>query len=345
MTKMNRTYHYILLIANLAASASHAQWLIPQDTIRIIFGGDVMLARNVGEIIQAQSADYPWLGISQYLRAADIAVVNFECTAGTLQRHVAKEYIFQASPDCISGMARAGIDAAVIANNHIYDYFGAGVTETAQRLSNAGIIPIGGGINIGAFFAPRSFYIRGNWIAVIGLNDTESGFWGADVPGCAPTWTAWGESLAIAQIVAMSELGATVIAYEHWGVEYDTIPRKRQRELAYKLINAGAIAVIGSHPHRIQGIEFYGNGIIAYSLGNLIFDQRDTLGNIGALLELGIANGGIAFAGLLPTQTLTAFAQPQPFCANSGKMTIRLNREIFGASVSQKVDWMVVNPE
>ena len=54
------------------------------------------------------------------------------------------------------------------------------------------------------------------------------------------------------------------------------------------LVDAGVQVVLGSHPHVIQEIEVYGSGLIAYSLGNLIFDQgwsRET--SLGMLLEIG----------------------------------------------------------
>lgn len=79
----------------------------------------------------------------------------------------------------------------------------------------------------------------------------------------------------------------------HAGHEFTTVPSPRIRRAYRSLIDAGADAVIGHHPHVIQGMERYGDGFIAYSLGNLVFDSpyvsayKDT--DVGFLLKLDIA--------------------------------------------------------
>lgn len=71
----------------------------------------------------------------------------------------------------------------------------------------------------------------------------------------------------------------------HWGVEYSTEPTKAQTELAHALIDAGADVIIGHHPHVIQTVEKYNDGLIVYSLGNFITDQ------VGELTKTGLAAG------------------------------------------------------
>src|SRR3989337_2533530 len=76
----------------------------------------------------------------------------------------------------------------------------------------------------------------------------------------------------------------------HWGEEYKTRSNTREQTLGHGAIEAGAKIVIGHHPHVIQEIEKYRGGLIAYSLGNFIFDQyfsEETMR--GKLLELKIA--------------------------------------------------------
>lgn len=334
----------IILIVFFLLSAGFCQWFSSDDTVRIVFGGDVMLARWVGKVIEHEGANYPWLGVADVLRDADLAVVNLECVVGTQSRCIRKKYVFQAEPSVLDGLKFAGIDAVSLANNHIYDFFGAGVCESVDSLRSAGIVPIGAGSNIDEFSAPRSFWIRGHWVVIIGLNDTESGFWGGDKPGCMPTWQAWAESLAIEQISQMSSLGATVIVFEHWGWEYDIFPRVRQSELGHKFIDAGATVVIGSHPHRLQGVEFYRGGIIAYSLGNLIFDQRDTLGNIGCLLQIDFTDGTPITVKMLPTETLICFAQPHPIPAELAFEMVKNLCEPLGTDVVCENKWLILSP-
>ena len=69
-----------------------------------------------------------------------------------------------------------------------------------------------------------------------------------------------------------------VVVILHWGTEKATTPDDGQIQFAHALIDGGADAVIGHHPHVLQGIELYKSGIIVYSLGNLVFggNSRDT---------------------------------------------------------------------
>ena len=63
------------------------------------------------------------------------------------------------------------------------------------------------------------------------------------------------------------------MVYVHWGIERSTQPEEYQRTLARQYIDAGADAVIGAHPHVLQGIEYYQGKPIFYSLGNFIFSN------------------------------------------------------------------------
>ena len=65
-----------------------------------------------------------------------------------------------------------------------------------------------------------------------------------------------------------------LFVYVHWGIERNTVPEQYQVSLAHALIDAGADAVIGAHPHVLQGAEFYNGKPIFYSLGNFIFYQN-----------------------------------------------------------------------
>ncbi len=78
-----------------------------------------------------------------------------------------------------------------------------------------------------------------------------------------------------------------LVVLVHSGIEYLKHPEEEKIKRMRKLVDLGADVVLGTHPHVIQDIEIYGGGLIAYSLGNLIFDQNwseDT--SLGLLLEI-----------------------------------------------------------
>ena len=77
-------------------------------------------------------------------------------------------------------------------------------------------------------------------------------------------------------ILALRSQVDVLIVSLHWGIEYDKTPSRKQREEAHQIIDWGADLILGHHPHVMQGIEIYKNKVIAYSLGNFIFDQKGT---------------------------------------------------------------------
>jgi poly-gamma-glutamate synthesis protein (capsule biosynthesis protein) len=97
-------------------------------------------------------------------------------------------------------------------------------------------------------------------------------------PGCA----SYLNSERVMQRVRELKRAVNLVCVSmHWGHEYFSYPSPGQLKVARSLINAGATFVIGHHPHVIQGIEQYNEGLIIYSLGNLFFPEvRTTAGRI-----------------------------------------------------------------
>jgi poly-gamma-glutamate synthesis protein (capsule biosynthesis protein) len=95
-----------------------------------------------------------------------------------------------------------------------------------------------------------------------------------------------------------------LVIFLHAGHEFTSTPSPRIRAACRGLIDAGADAVIAHHPHVIQGIEKYRQGLISYSLGNLVFDTpyvsayKNT--DLGYLLRIGISKHKIMEAEIIP---------------------------------------------
>jgi poly-gamma-glutamate synthesis protein (capsule biosynthesis protein) len=89
-----------------------------------------------------------------------------------------------------------------------------------------------------------------------------------------------------------------VIAMPHMGVEYRSTAEGEKISAYHAMIDHGADAVIGAHPHVIQNSESYHGKLIAYSLGNFLFDQhnvsRATNIGLGVGIKLTIADGAAA---------------------------------------------------
>ena len=91
--------------------------------------------------------------------------------------------------------------------------------------------------------------------------------------------------------------GTFVIVLLHWGYEYQKMPETSQRAEAIRLIESGADAIIGHHPHVIQTIEYFNHKPVIYSLGNFVFDPKREEATKGLLVRLSISNDKVSLVG------------------------------------------------
>ncbi len=94
-----------------------------------------------------------------------------------------------------------------------------------------------------------------------------------------------------------------VIPFFHWGREGNHFPEAYQVELAHLAIDSGAAAVVGSHPHVLQGMELYRGAPIFYSLGNLVFGGNwDPKVKESALVAVQFSSAGYLSTEIIPVQ-------------------------------------------
>ena len=243
--------------------------------VTMVFGGDCLLAGHFGEP-EGDDPDASFDGLSAF-RDADVAMVNLECPVTVRGSRVPKPFNFRMRPETLRTFVNAGIDIVNIANNHIFDYGSEGLFDTILYLDSIGIGHVGAGRNQAGARRPVVVTRNGWTIGFLGYyGGGESPAAAADRPGVA----ARDLSMITEDIARLKSVDSAdfVVVNLHWGTELATIPDPSQRLLAHAIIDAGADAVIGHHPHVLQGIEIYRSGVIAYSLGNLMFggNSRDT---------------------------------------------------------------------
>jgi poly-gamma-glutamate synthesis protein (capsule biosynthesis protein) len=157
-----------------------------------------------------------------------------------------------------------------VANNHAGDYGRFAFVDMLSRLDAAGIGYFGGGANIARAYAPQVVLIGDLKVALIGVSNIETPYFAATETQAGIAWAD--DAQIVASIETARTLADVVIVMPHWGWEYTQIMSSEQQRLARLMVDAGADAVIGSHPHHIQKTEEYQGKIIAYSLGNFIFE-------------------------------------------------------------------------
>ena len=261
-------------------------------TVTLLFAGDVMLADGPGRTIAAGGD--PLAPFASILSAADARIANLEvpvAAAGT--PHPTKIATFRAEPAALA-VLKGRFDAVSLANNHSGDYGRDAFVETMHHLDAAGIRHFGGGRNLAQAHRPLWIERHGLKIAILACNEFKPRSFeaGADHPGIA--WCE--DDHMIADLRAAKTAGADhVIPFLHWGWERETQPGERQRSFARRLIDEGAAAVVGGHPHVTQGAEIYRGKPIVYSLGNFVFDGFDyPEAQRGWLLRLTLDRDGVA---------------------------------------------------
>ena len=248
--------------------------------------GDVLMHGAVKDAAadhRAQAGDegYAWLyaPISDLLGASDLTFANLETPVAPHSGTGSKAFVFNAPPSAVRALRGAGVGAVSVANNHAFDQGRAGFVETMAEVERAGVIPVGGG-EAPDEPGPRVIERNGLRIALFGW----AHFFNQDGNDCPPREPRCVKAAqldrerAVALVREAAPRFDAVVVSVHWGDEYASQPRAEDVALARRLCDAGAIAVIGHHPHVLQPIEIYRradgkSAVIAYSLGNFISNQ------------------------------------------------------------------------
>ena len=187
-----------------------------------------------------------------------------------------KMWTFCGDPDNVSYLKDLGVDIVGLANNHTFDFGEVSFLDTLETLEKAQIPYVGAGRDIEQAAAPVYLETDGFKIAYVAASRAEYTIYTPEAAETEPgiLW-CYDYTRFLESIKKAAENADYVIALPHWGVEHSTVLEDEQIYGAHALIDAGADAVIGAHPHILQGIEYYEGKPILYSLGNFWFDDYD----------------------------------------------------------------------
>ncbi len=265
-----------------STSVSEIEHAEPVPLVRIVFVGDVMLGRGVAPVA-AGDPEGLFEDVRYVIASADIAAGNLESPL-TRRRHIAMNpNDLTADPAFAELLAAAGFDLLSVANNHSGDAGRESVADTVGALEEAGMMPVGGGVNLDEARAARIVESAGVRVAFLAFDATGAG-WpaGPNSPGVSH----WDDDVARSSVERATEEADLVVVSVHGGIEYllDTDPR--MADLSAKLAGWGADVVWGHGPHVTQPVYTEGDAVVATSLGNFIFDQGRAITETGAVLEV-----------------------------------------------------------
>lgn len=297
-----------------------ALWLLAAPTasadssLTLALSGDIMLGRGVKRVIDTTSQAYPFEPTSQLVRAADLAIGNLESPLTTADYLTPSPWKFRGDTSAAAyELRRAGFRLLALANNHAPDCGQEGFYDTQRFLKQAGIAYSGQGDSFClALPHPAGFDSGRNYPyclpAFTTINGVRIGFLSFCEPYLLEISKGYGGNLiaradsatVVSSIKLIRGRCDLVIASFHWGQEYQDHPNAVQKKLGRLAIRSGAHIVHGHHPHVLQGVEFYQGGLIAYSLGNFIFDQRHTKPRQSGLLFVKLIKNNRSSSGLVP---------------------------------------------
>lgn len=277
---------------------------IPREPIVLAFAGDINLDEDSKPVARYDRQGQGILGcispdLVEEMTSADIMMLNNEFAYSLRgEEEKNKSYTFRAAPKRVEILKEMGVDIVSLANNHALDFGEEALLDTFTTLEEAEIDYVGAGINLERAKAPIYYTLSDKKIAYVAASRVifAMDWYATDTrPGMIGTYDP---SLLLEVIREAKEQSDFVVVYVHWGVERTHYPTDYQKSLARKYIDAGADAVIGCHPHVLQGLEFYQGRPIAYSLGNYWFNN--TTREAGLLKIILPPEGGLQVQ-LLPT--------------------------------------------
>lgn len=274
----------VLLAAALALPAYAAG-----PVLTLAFAGDIVLDGTPGQLIAAGRD--PFEPFAPLLRQADFRIANLECVVATSGDAADKNFTFRADPRTLP-VLRRHFDAVSLANNHSGDFGRAAFGEMLGLLDAQKVRYFGGGRNLGEAHRPLIVEQNGLRIALLGYNEFMPRSFEATADGAGVAWSE--DEQVSADIRAARRQADIVIPFMHWGWENEARANVRQRELARIMIDAGADAVIGGHPHVTQDVELIRGKPVIYSIGNFMIDALDNAAQSrGWLLLLTVDKSGV----------------------------------------------------
>ena len=283
--------------------------------------GDVIIGRTVYKV-ESSANDYTssFSKMAAATKNADLTVANLESVLSDNVEHPTLGMTFSAPSKAADGLVSAGISAVNLANNHSYNYGDLGFRDTMATLKERNIGYFGGGVDAKTAHAPLMVTVKGKKIALLGYSSIIGSYEalgsksGQAWLSMAP-WGTFDEQLAVQMendIKAAKAQSDLVFVYYHWGTEYTHDAGAEQRTVAHRAVDAGADVILGTHPHWVQGVEWYKDKLITYSLGNFVFDQEwSTETKQGTFLSLKFQGNSVIGASLTPFE-IEHYNRPEP---------------------------------
>jgi len=285
-----------------------------EDRVMLAFGGDTMMGRRFYQpyfgdavLIHPESKLVDSKAVVEYIKPymsiADYAAVNLETqVASSLPGERApKGVTFYSQPEILDALAWAGIDYVSLGNNHTYDYMDSGLKSTLAYLENSALDFSGAGINTKQALTAHQEKIKNTEFSMLAYVGWEGSAEPSQTANDQHGGAAFGSMENIINSVTkeVNQDRTTIVQY-HGSQEYDNNPTGVTEQRLKSALDSGAALAIAHHPHVTQGLELYEGKLIAYSMGNFIFDQNFTATQHSFILYVWLDEGKFHRAEIVP---------------------------------------------
>ncbi len=214
----------------------------------------------------------PFQHVKEEIKKADISFVNLESAFTTKEKKAPGQLFWiKSDPSTLQAIKNTGYDIVNIGNNHTLDYGQDGLLDTISHVEKLKFPYTGAGKNAKDAYTAREMTVKGKkfkFLSFVRFMPDSNWVAGENKPGVA---NGYDLNLVTKTIKEQKQDADYLIVYMHWGVEKSNRPVEYQKQYVPKMVEAGANAIVGSHPHWLQGFEYYNKVPIAYSLGNFLF--------------------------------------------------------------------------
>lgn len=318
------------------------------------FVGDILIHQALYQAVMNESKHFNqlWKPAESLIQKADFSVGNLEGPVALGIDHLGHDhgdigfvydgevysgtnYTFNYHPRLLSDLQASGFDLITTANNHAMDRFSIGIDRTISAAQN---------INFPTVGTHKTNDPNGDFFKIVSIKNMRVAFLGCTEVINIPdndklVLNCEGEKIfaIIKDVSSRSDVDALVLL-PHWGVEYSSTAKPYQKEYARRYLDAGAIAVIGSHPHVLEPWEKYvtKNGretLVIYSLGNFVAGQTGLEKQTGAVAYLGLSkveNQKAKLMGVGYTPTYRVGNLATPIAKNDNKDVILHISKMYG---------------
>lgn len=279
--------------------SDRTEYFFDGEVVKMIACGDTGPVRSLEKIVIEKGSFHVLGDIESILNGADFAFANLEAVFSTNGEPLNRVPVFRLNPDAFEIIKDANIKVVSLANNHMFDYGPDAFADTLTILEDNQITHFGAGLTIEQALEPAVVTLKGIKIGFLGFRDKEH----KKMDNNGVITPQINNDIVIENIEKLKALVDVLVLSLHFGWEYQFYPSPKDVALCRTFIDNGVDIILGHHPHYPQGVEKYKNGLISYSLGNFIWDQKFVgHSNSSYILEIGMTKKGICSVKIIPFQ-------------------------------------------